>query len=51
VIHRINLIVEHPRPYIRCETYFGPDRRRRQDPGFTGPWRRGGDPGVTEAPY
>ncbi|EJL30992.1 response regulator with CheY-like receiver, AAA-type ATPase, and DNA-binding domains [Caulobacter sp. AP07] len=51
VIHRINLIIEHPRPYIRCETYFGPDRRRRQDPGFTGPWRRGGDPGVTEPPY
>jgi CheY-like chemotaxis protein len=51
VIHRINLIVEHPRPYIRCETYFGPDRRRRQDPGFTGPWRRGGDPGITEQQY
>jgi hypothetical protein len=51
VIHRINLIVEHPRPYIRCETYFGPDRRRRQDPGFDGPWRRGGDPGVTEQQY
>jgi CheY-like chemotaxis protein len=51
VIHRINLIIEQPRPYIRCETYFGPDRRRRQDPDFTGPWRRGGDPGVTEQPY
>jgi two-component system, chemotaxis family, chemotaxis protein CheY len=46
VIHRINLLIEHPRPFIRCAGYFGPDRRRRQDPAFTGPYRRQGDPGV-----
>ena len=51
VIHRINLIIEQPRAYIRCETYFGPDRRRRQDPRFSGPWRRDGDPGGAEASY
>jgi len=51
VIHRINLLIEHPRPFIRCATYFGPDRRRRQDPAFTGPWRRQGDPGVEEVSY
>ncbi len=51
VIHRINLIIEHPRPYIRCEGYFGPDRRRRAEPGFKGPFRRSGDPGVTESQY
>jgi len=51
VIHRINLLIEHPRPFIRCAGYFGPDRRRRPDPAFTGPWRRQGDPGVEEAMY
>lgn len=51
VIHRINLLIEHPRPFIRCATYFGPDRRRRQDPAFTGPWRRQGDPGVEDVSY
>jgi len=51
VIHRINLLIEHPRPFIRCQDYFGPDRRRRPDPAFTGPWRRQGDPGVVELQY
>jgi two-component system chemotaxis response regulator CheY len=43
VIERITEIIENPRPYIRCEDYFGPERRRRQDPAYHGPWRRGGD--------
>jgi two-component system chemotaxis response regulator CheY len=51
VIHRINLLIEHPRPFIRCASYFGPDRRRRADPEFAGPYRRGGDPGVVELQY
>src|SRR5258708_22352890 len=28
VIHRITLIVENPRAFIRTADYFGPDRRR-----------------------
>ncbi len=44
IIDRITRIVEHPRPYIRTESYFGPDRRRRADPHHKGPWRRKGDP-------
>ncbi len=44
VIDRITRIVEHPRPYVRTDDYFGPDRRRRADPNHHGPWRRGGDP-------
>ncbi|WP_426043906.1 hypothetical protein [Caulobacter sp. DWR3-1-2] len=36
VIDPINLIIEHPRPLIRCENYFGPDRRRRPEPGSRG---------------
>ena len=37
---RIAQIVERPRPYVRCAEYFGPDRRRRADELFAGPWRR-----------
>ncbi|MGC9954042.1 MAG: response regulator [Rhizomicrobium sp.] len=37
---RIAEIVERPRPFVRCDEYFGPDRRRRKDETFTGPWRR-----------
>jgi len=44
IIDRITRIVEHPRPYIRTEDYFGPDRRRRADPHHAGPWRRSQDP-------
>jgi two-component system, chemotaxis family, chemotaxis protein CheY len=43
VIDRITRVVEHPRPFIRTEGYFGPDRRRRVDPSYTGPKRRSGD--------
>ena len=49
VVHRLTLVVEHPRPYIRCEAYFGPDRRRRPEPGFKGPHQRSGDPGVADS--
>jgi two-component system chemotaxis response regulator CheY len=40
---RITEIVERPRPFVRCEGYFGPDRRRKRDPNFKGPWRRKDD--------
>jgi len=43
VIERLDRVVEHPRPYVRTADYFGPDRRRRADPNFQGPWRRQGD--------
>jgi len=43
VIERLDRVVEHPRPYVRTSDYFGPDRRRRADPGFQGPWRRQAD--------
>jgi two-component system, chemotaxis family, chemotaxis protein CheY len=40
---RVAEIVERPRPYVRCARYFGPDRRRREDDAYQGPWRRQGD--------
>lgn len=29
VVDRIQAVIEKPRPYIYCPTYFGPDRRRK----------------------
>ena len=49
IIDRINRIIGSPRDYIRAEDYFGPDRRRRQDPDYPGPWRRRDDEGKGEA--
>ncbi|HEX3366220.1 response regulator [Phenylobacterium sp.] len=43
VIERISQVVEHPRPFVKTADYFGPDRRRRADPAFKGPYRREGD--------
>ena len=40
---RIAEIVERPRAFVRCESYFGPDRRRRQIDDYAGPWRRAED--------
>jgi CheY-like chemotaxis protein len=40
---RIAEIVDRPRPFVRCEHYFGPDRRRRRDEDYAGPWRRHDD--------
>jgi hypothetical protein len=42
-------VVDHPRPFVRCNDYFGPDRRRRDDPGYTGPFRRVADATKAEA--
>jgi len=41
---KIRSCIETPRQFVRTSSYFGPDRRRRQDPVFRGPWRRESDP-------
>ena len=46
---RIGEIVERPRAFVRCDNYFGPDRRRHQNDDYTGPWRRKDDFQTTEA--
>lgn len=43
VLERINRVVENPRPFVRTGDYFGPDRRRRNDPSYDGPRRRASD--------
>jgi two-component system, chemotaxis family, chemotaxis protein CheY len=40
LLERIQNVVNHPRSFVKSPTYFGPDRRRRKDKSFTGPWRR-----------
>jgi CheY-like chemotaxis protein len=43
VLSRISEVIENPRPFVRTPDYFGPERRRRADPGYTGPMRRASD--------
>ncbi len=43
LVHRLTLLIENPRPFIRTADYFGPDRRRRDDPRYRGPQRRAED--------
>jgi CheY-like chemotaxis protein len=37
---RITEILERPRAFVRCDSYFGPDRRRHETENYMGPWRR-----------
>nr|MBC8238861.1 response regulator [Alphaproteobacteria bacterium] len=40
LLKRIQTIVEHPRPFVRTENFFGPDRRRRSKSNYSGQERR-----------
>jgi two-component system chemotaxis response regulator CheY len=37
---RVGEIVDHPRPFVKCADYFGPDRRRHRSDDYSGPFRR-----------
>jgi DNA-binding response OmpR family regulator len=39
---RIVAVIEDSRPFIRCPSYVGPERRRRDDRNYAGPERRAG---------
>ena len=43
LLKRLEAVILQPRPFIDCESYFGPDRRRRSDAPYTGPRRRASD--------
>lgn len=43
VLERLRRVIDHPRNFIRTNDYFGPDRRRRNDPNYPGPMRRSTD--------
>ncbi|MDO9433020.1 MAG: response regulator [Pseudomonadota bacterium] len=40
LMKRIAWVIDRPRPFVRSNTYFGPDRRRHDDPNYRGPERR-----------
>lgn len=41
LFHRVALVVDHPRPFVRADGYVGPDRRRFVHYEYDGPERRG----------
>jgi len=43
---RVRTIIETPRPFIRANCFFGPDRRRKENSGYCGPERRVTPPAV-----
>lgn len=47
---RIQNIVVNPRIFVSSDDFFGPDRRRRADPSYTGPYRRADDEATDESP-
>jgi CheY-like chemotaxis protein len=40
MLRKIASVIDHPRPFVRTDGYFGPDRRRRADPDYQGAERR-----------
>lgn len=40
---RIAHVINSPRDFIETQDFFGPDRRRRKDPKFKGPYKRSDD--------
>jgi two-component system chemotaxis response regulator CheY len=40
MFRKVAAVIDHPRHFVRSDTYFGPDRRRREDPNFQGSERR-----------
>jgi two-component system chemotaxis response regulator CheY len=40
---RISQLIERPRQFVKSDDFFGPDRRRKLDAEFTGPFRRDSD--------
>ena len=43
ILSRIAAVIDTPRPFIRTPNFVGPDRRRNQSIGYTGPLRREAD--------
>ena len=43
LFRKVRSIVNTPRPFVRTSNYFGPDRRRFNNPHYTGPMKRADD--------
>jgi len=44
MMSRLVAVIEHPRPYVRTASFFGPCRRRRATGEYHGPERRNDNP-------
>jgi DNA-binding response OmpR family regulator len=40
MLRKVAAVIDRPRPFVRTEAYFGPDRRRQADPNYRGEERR-----------
>ena len=45
---RLNAVVHHPRPFIRSDDFFGPDRRRHESDRYKGSERRTVEPDIVD---
>jgi len=45
---RLSYVINKPRDFIDAPEYFGPDRRRRRNPDYGGPFRREEDDGIAD---
>ena len=48
ILSRLVSVIEHPRPFVRTRSYFGPCRRRRRDDEYHGPERRSGQTSIID---
>jgi two-component system chemotaxis response regulator CheY len=46
ILTRLVSVIEHPRPFVRTNAYFGPCRRRRREADYHGPERRASETGA-----
>jgi len=44
-------VITKPRPFVRTNSYFGPDRRRRMSSNYAGPYRRAADAQIGPPTY
>lgn len=49
ILERIQVVIFKPRPFVKTEGYFGPDRRRTGRNDYKGPRRRSTDQAEAEA--
>lgn len=49
ILERINAVIFRPRPFVKSEGYFGPERRRTEARNYKGPFRRASDAQTAEA--
>jgi len=49
ILDRIQAVIYRPRPFVKTDGYFGPDRRRTSASNYKGPLRRSTDDQTAEA--